>query len=204
MVHDIELLFDWLGWSTATIVGQSMGGINAFLFDAAQPGRVDRLVIVDIGPEVDPAGAARIQANVGNPDVFASFDEALAEGRRLFPLADAGLLVDRIRHNVIETESGALTWRTDRRLRDGSAQRDDHTADERWSAWRHGRAPLLLVHGTHSDILTPPLIERLLEARPNVTVVDIEGAGHAVPLDRPEALAAAVTSFLAPAAPSAP
>jgi esterase len=197
MVRDIEQLLAWLGWSTATIVGQSMGGMNAFLFDAAHPGQVDRLVIVDIGPEIDPAGASRIQSNVRQPDVFASFDEALAEARRLFPLADAGLLVERVRHNLIETDAGSLTWRTDRRLRDGSAQRDDHTVEERWSAWRNGRAPLLLVHGTESDILTPPLVERLVDARPDVTVVGIEGAGHAVPLDQPEALASAVTTFLA-------
>jgi pimeloyl-ACP methyl ester carboxylesterase len=87
-------------------------------------------------------------------------------------------------------------WRTARALLDGSAQRDDYSAEERWDAWRRVRAPLLLVHGVESDVLTPPLVQQLLTARPETEVRHIEGAGHAVPLDQPESLADAVRSFL--------
>jgi pimeloyl-ACP methyl ester carboxylesterase len=58
-------------------------------------------------------------------------------------------------------------------------------------------APTLLVHGADSDVLTYPLVQDLRDARPDLEVVGIDGAGHAIPLDQPGPLAAAVARFLA-------
>jgi pimeloyl-ACP methyl ester carboxylesterase len=159
--------------------------------------RVDRIVVIDAGPEVAPGGGARIRANVGRPDVFASIDDALADARVWFPAADEELLRHRVQHNLVPTADGKLTWRTAPELRDGTASRDDFTAEERWAAWRTVSAPTLLVHGADSDVLTYPLVQDLRNARPDIEVADIEGAGHAIPLDQPGPLAVAVGRFLA-------
>lgn len=198
MVADVELLLDALGWQQADLVGQSMGGVNAFLFAAHRPSRVRRLVVVDVGPEVAAAGLTRIRGNVGaRPDVFDDLDAALAEGRVLFPRADAQLLRERIEANLVRTEDGRLTWRTAPALRQGTARRDDHSTADKWAAWSALTVPTLLVHGVESDILTDDLVARMVEARPATKVVHIDGAGHSVPLDRPVELADAVRSFLA-------
>ena len=196
MVDDVSELLDRLGWARTSIVGHSMGGVNAFVFAAGHPARVERLVIVDIAPEPSPVGLARIRANVGRPDLFASFEHALADARLTFPEADDTLLRLRVTHNLVATGDGHWTWRTAAALRDGSAARHDHSVDERWAAWGRVRAPTLLVHGTASDVLTPDLVTRMAAARPAIRTVEIEGATHAVPLDRPVALADAVAAFL--------
>jgi esterase len=198
MVADIELLLDALGWDRADLVGQSMGGVNAFVFAAHHPSRVRRLVVVDVGPEVAAAGIARIRANVGaRPDVFDDLASAVAEGRVLFPRADAQLLHERIEANLVETGDGRLTWRTAVGLRQGTTPREDHSTADKWTAWSALTAPTLLVHGVESDILTDDLVARMVDARPATQVVHIPGAGHSVPLDRPIELAAAVHAFLA-------
>jgi pimeloyl-ACP methyl ester carboxylesterase len=148
------------------------------------------------GPEAAPEGGARIRANIGRPDVFASIDDALADARVWFPGADEGLLRHRVQHNLVPTADGELTWRTAPELRDGTAPPDDFTADERWAAWRTVSAPTLLAHGADSDVETCPLVQDLRNARPDIEVVDSEGAGHAIPLDQPGPLAAAVGRFL--------
>jgi pimeloyl-ACP methyl ester carboxylesterase len=198
MLADVVRLLDRLAWAPADIVGQSMGGLNAILLAGLHPERVRKLVVVDIAPEPSAVGLARIRANVGSrPDVFASFEDALEEGRRLWPLADPVLLRFRIEHNLVVAPDGGMTWRTARALRDNSATRTDYSLEERWAAWRAVQAPTLLVHGTESDVLTPDLIERMVADRPSTAVVDIAGAGHSVPLDKPLDLAAAIVAFLA-------
>jgi esterase len=196
LVDDVAHLFDHLGWKSASIVGQSMGGVTGFLFAAQHPSSVEKLVVIDVGPVAAPEGSARIAANVGTQVDFASLDEALAVATGSFPAADEVLLSHRVLHNLELTPDGRLTWRTARALLDGSAHRDDYSVEERWEAWGTVRAPLLLVHGVESDVLTPALVDELLVARPQTEVVHIEGAGHAVPLDQPVALAATVQSFL--------
>jgi len=197
MVDDVERLLDHLGWEDADLVGQSMGGVNGFLAAAAFPGRVRRLIVIDIGPEPSAAGLARIRANAaGRPDTFASFDDAYAESRRSFPLADDELLRSRVDHNLVCAGGGRWTWRTASELRDGTALRDDHTAEEKWAAWGAVAAPTLLVRGSVSDVLTPDIVERMVAARPEVEVVTIEGASHSIPLDRPVELATVVKNYL--------
>jgi pimeloyl-ACP methyl ester carboxylesterase len=172
LVEDVRSLLDALGWERASVAGHSMGGAAAFMFAARYPARVNRLVVIDAGPEVAAEGGARIRANVGRPDVFASIDDALADTRVWFPHADKELLRHRVQHNLVPTADGKLTWRT-------------------------VSAPTLLVHGADSDVLTYPLVQDLRNARPDIEVADIDGAGHAIPLDQPGPLAAAVARFLA-------
>jgi esterase len=198
MVEDVGALLDALEWPSASIVGQSMGGVNAFLFASAHAERVDRLVVVDIGPEVAPEGASRIRRSTGRINqVFASQADAFAAAQLLYPRAAPELLAARVRHNVVADGSVGWRWRTDARLLDGTAARDDHSTEEKWAAWRSVSCDTLLVHGSVSDVLTPSIIDRMLDARPGTHVVHVDGATHAVPLDRPTALADAVTTYLA-------
>jgi pimeloyl-ACP methyl ester carboxylesterase len=196
LADDVGRLLDALGWPTASLVGHSMGGQAAYLFAAAHPDRVERLVVIDTGPEADPVGIARIRANLAGPDSFATFDDALAEGRRWFPGAAETLLRDRVEHNLVTRPDGTLAWRTATGIRDGDTARDDHSDDERWAGWKELRIPTLLVHGADSDILTDALVARFTDSNPAIRVERIEAAGHSIPLDQPDALADVAVSFL--------
>ena len=55
-------MLDGLGIETVTAIGTSMGGLMAMIMGAMHKDRLDGIVINDIGPEVDPAGIARIQS----------------------------------------------------------------------------------------------------------------------------------------------
>lgn len=60
-VADLTRLVDDLGLKDIVLIGHSLGGINAIIYAASRPERVARLVIVDIGPEIDQDGFARFQ-----------------------------------------------------------------------------------------------------------------------------------------------
>ncbi|HEX7156085.1 MAG TPA: alpha/beta hydrolase, partial [Burkholderiaceae bacterium] len=69
-------LLDRLGIAQAHWLGTSMGGALGILL-AAGPlsGRLRRLVLNDIGPELGAAAVARIRAYAGNPPCFARVSE---------------------------------------------------------------------------------------------------------------------------------
>jgi pimeloyl-ACP methyl ester carboxylesterase len=197
MVEDVRRFLDALELDRVTLMGLSMGGNVAYLFAATYPERVDRLVVLDIGPEVAPAGAARIAGGLDAPDTFASEDEAVSQARLANPRPTDQSLRHRVVHNLRPDGKGGLTYKWDKALRDGTASRDDHSPAERWAAWRAVRVPTLLVRGAESDILAAGTAEQMVAENPNATLAVIDDCGHSITLDRPESLVEVLRPWLA-------
>ncbi|HXJ81860.1 MAG TPA: alpha/beta hydrolase [Candidatus Methylomirabilis sp.] len=197
--RDIRGLYERLGLRAAVVIGLSMGGRNAIAFTAAHPARVERLVIVDIGPDIDPKGAERVGRMAAEaPEAFGSVDEAVAYLRRYATLTSAAAeasLRYRVEHGVKALPDGRYTWKYDRFLRD---QRRKGAAPpvDLWPAARRITVPTLIVRGSESDIFSPETAKRMLELIPGSQFVEIPGAGHSVPAEAPEAFERAVRQFL--------
>jgi pimeloyl-ACP methyl ester carboxylesterase len=58
------------------------------------------------------------------------------------------------------------------------------------------QAPALVITGDTDAVVPPECAALYAEALPNATLETMPGCGHAVDVEHPEALAAAVTSFL--------
>src|SRR5262245_26879452 len=56
MAADLTAFVDALGLDQVSVVGLSMGGRVAIAFAGQAPRRVERLVVVDIGPDISEAG----------------------------------------------------------------------------------------------------------------------------------------------------
>src|SRR5207237_1359325 len=68
-LQDVGALLAGLGVTSVSIVGTSMGGLMAMVLAATEPPLVARIVLNDVGPEVDPAGLARIRGYAGKTDI---------------------------------------------------------------------------------------------------------------------------------------
>jgi pimeloyl-ACP methyl ester carboxylesterase len=196
MVGDVLRFIDALGLDRIVLMGLSMGGNNAYLFAAAHPDRVDRLVVLDIGPEVATAGTQRIMAGIDEGVVFQSEEEAIAQARAANPRPSDETLRHRVTYNLRPLPDGTFTFKWDMALRAGSAVRDDHTVEERWDAWRAIRCPTLLVRGDDSDILAIETAERMLKENPQATLAVVADCGHSITLDRPDGLLEALRPWL--------
>src|SRR4029434_9914910 len=64
LVDDVETVTAALGIERMVLVGHSLGGRVSTLFAGRHPARLAGLVIVDIGPDVDPRGSLRIRQDV--------------------------------------------------------------------------------------------------------------------------------------------
>lgn len=83
-------------------------------------------------------------------------------------------------------------WHADVATAQGRAARGQ-PVDEWWDG---GTAPMLVVQGLDDRVAPPENGRALASERPNVTLVEVAGAGHALLPEQPDAVAAAVIEFL--------
>jgi esterase len=204
MAEDLLGWLDALDLNEVTLMGLSMGGLVSFVFAAAHPERVARMVIMDIGPELAPAGSANVTSSLAANDVFSSEDEAFAQARAANSRPTDATLRHRVRHNLRQLPDGVLTYKYDKELRRNPRALFDHTSDELWAAWRAVSCPVLLVRGADSDVLAADTAQRMLAENPNVSFASIPDCGHSITLDRPDGLLEVVTPWLAATAAGQP
>jgi esterase len=195
MVDDVDHFVRQLGLRRFVLLGLSMGGRNAINYAGTHPGEVERLVIVDIGPEINPTGAARIQTGVRANDVFESPEEAFRQARQGNTVPPEDHHRYRINHNLMRTPDGKWTWKYDKALRSGTP-RPSIDNEQQWANWRAIRCPVLLLRGENSDVLSPEVAARMTSENSNASLVTIPGSGHSIPLDKPLEFEAAVRKWL--------
>jgi esterase len=196
MVLDLEAFVRALRLQRFVLLGLSMGGIVSFGYAGKRPPELARLVIVDIAPEIDTVGLGRIQSGVVRADVFDSREEAFERAKADNPIPPEDHHRHRVDHSLMRTEDGRFTYRYDRALRDPKNPRKGIPPQEGWRLVGRIDVPTLLVRGEHSDILSAPVAERMAAAIPDCRLVEVAGAGHPVPLDKPIEFLAAMRAFL--------
>ena len=181
-----QLRLDAFHW-----IGTSMGGaIGLHLAAGALKGRIRRLVLNDIGPQLGEAAVARIRAYAGNPPQFERLSELEAYFRTVYK--PFGWLSDEQWRRLAETSA--------RRLPDGRVaphydprmvmQFERHPRDyDQWDAYDAIDVPTLCLRGESSDLLLPETAEEMRKRGPRAVVVTIAGCGHAPALNVPEQFA---------------
>lgn len=186
-----ESLLDTLGISRCLWLGTSMGGAIGLRAAAGRlRGRIDRLILNDIGPEISAAAVERIRSYAGQPPSFATVRELAQYFRTIY--APFGTLSDAQWLHLTETSL--------RRLPDGRVtphydpqivqQFIVHPHDyAQWPAWDSLSLPVLCLRGERSDLLLPEVTEQMKRRGPRADVITIPGCGHAPALHVPEQLA---------------
>jgi esterase len=200
-VNDLAAFLDQLGIAKVTLIGTSMGGIISIGYAGGYPDRVEKLVLNDIGPDIDPAGAARIAGFVGAaPSDFADIAEVAAYYRKTAPplaTAPEAAVLEWITPLVKPTPEGRLTFRMDPAVR--RAMRSTGAAarmPDLLMQYARIKASILVVRGAESDVLSAATARRMCQVLKGVRLVEVPGVGHAPSLVEPEALTA-IREFLA-------
>jgi pimeloyl-ACP methyl ester carboxylesterase len=196
MAEDLVAFIAALRLRRLTLVGLSMGGMVAMDYAGRRPAELERLVIVDIGPELVTAGAERIRERQEEADVFESREAAFAAIRAVSPIPPEDHLRRRVYNNLMVTADGRFTWRYDRALR-SIRELKVRTAEDGWRSCAAIAVPTLVIRGELTDILAPEVAQRMIETIPDARLVEVEGSGHAVPLDKPDGFLEAARGFLA-------
>lgn len=181
-------LLDALGVGECDWAGTSMGGLLGMRMAAGVlRGRIRRLVLNDVGPEI-PAGAlARIAAYAGAPPAFGRVSEFAAWLRAAY--APFGENPDSYWERLARTSH--------RRLPDGrvTAHYDPAIVSpfaraagglDMWAEYDSLECPTLLLRGADSDVLSAMTAMEMTRRGPRARLVVFPGCGHAPTLATPE------------------
>ncbi|MDR1806787.1 MAG: alpha/beta fold hydrolase [Propionibacteriaceae bacterium] len=173
-----------------TLVGHSMGGRAAMLTALAYPELVGRLVVVDVAPAPTPVPEfARYAATLLNLKDEAMRDRATATAALATSIHDP-----RIRDFLMtgfQSTPGGGRWRFNLPV---LARDLDLVLD-----WPDPRpvtpyeGPVLWLAGAESTYVTPASYATMRELFPHYDLVTIQGAGHWIHADQPEAFLEALT-----------
>ena len=218
-VADLEALVDRFAPGRAVdIAGHSLGGNVAMIYAGVRPSRVRRAVSLDgFGLPDETTESA--------PRRYAKWLDALAEAPSFRPYANLAAVADRLQKDnprLTRPRAEFLASHWARERPDGGAElRSDprhklpfpsvYRLAEATAIWREITAPVLWVAGDASRIPAwldkasggargadglDGVRERMAAIR-DARLVVIEGAGHMLHHDQPEAVARALEAFLA-------
>ncbi len=180
-----EALLDHLGLDRVRWLGTSMGGaLGLHAAAGALRGRITKLVLNDIGPEVAASAIERIRNYAGKPPAFDTVGELEAYFRVVYKPYGA----------ITDAQWRRLTESSTRRLPDGRVtphydpamvmQFVHHPRDyDQWDAWDRLDIPVLVLRGADSDLLEPAVARAMTERGPRATLVTVPGCGHAPALN---------------------
>ena len=169
----------------------------AILMAATRPQSLAGVILNDIGPELDPAGAQRIASYAGRLAPVRTWDDAVGQMKLTFGLALPDYDDARWRAFAascfIEDDSGVPRLAADPRIGDAlrTIPAPPGATQGMWLAFGALRnVPTLALRGAHSDLLSPATFDRMQRELTHLVRVTVPNRGHAPQLDEPEALEA--------------
>jgi pimeloyl-ACP methyl ester carboxylesterase len=202
-VDDMWSLLREIGADRVIAIGTSLGGLVALLMAAVRAQTFAGVVLNDIGPELDPVGAARIAGYAGRFPPPKNWDEAVAQMKIAFGAALPDFTPaqwhDFVRLSYREDSTGAPRLDADPRIGDAvrAIQPPPGAAQGMWLAFGALRdVPTLAIRGALSDLLSAATLDRMQRENPKLQSVTVSNRGHVPQLDEPQSMAA-LERFLA-------
>ena len=195
-LQDIDRLLDELALPRLVGIGTSLGGIMLMLMAATRRGCLAGALLNDIGPEIAEAGLERIRRNVGSGSAQPTWvhaARAVAEVQGMiypdYALEDWLRLARRFYRL---TGQGRIVLDYDQRLAEPLRAPGGGAAGvDLWPAFEAlAGAPLTLVRGALSDLLTAETAAAMQARVPQMELVTVPRVGHAPTLEEPEAVGA--------------
>jgi pimeloyl-ACP methyl ester carboxylesterase len=196
-VADLEEFCYTLGIERFTLIGHSMGGRNSMAFAGRNPDMLEKLVIVDIGPEIDPVGSARITREVVEvPEEFDSFEDAFQYVNAQNRFASEPAMRRRLTYQTRELPNGKIGWRYDPEIREQRRNGTGAPPPDLWEPLSKITCPTLIIRGSETDTISLDVAERMVETLADGRLVQVERAAHMVFEDNSEGFNAALADFL--------
>jgi pimeloyl-ACP methyl ester carboxylesterase len=194
---DLDDVVGQLGLSRLILIGLSMGGRNAMYFASKRPATVDKLVVIDIGPEISKK---TLEAPPGppEPETWGSIEEAARHLLRGNPYPGIHYYRWVASHSLRQRPDGRLVWKWHHSIKERRSQ----GGVDWWAVLDAIAAPTLVLRGAESTVLDRDVAERMAARLPRGRFVEIPRAVHTLHEDNPEAVLTAISEFLSEGRPA--
>lgn len=198
---DMVTLLARLNGEVVHWVGTSMGGLIGLVVAALRQSPVQRLVLNDVGPAIEPDALARIGSYLGQPVRWKSVDEAAdalwAISQGFGPHTREQWLA--LTRPMLKAEGEGFVPHYDPRIavpfRAITPEIAKAGEAQVWALYDSLRCPVMLLRGAESDLLAPATARAMTERGPRAELREFAGVGHAPMLNSPDQIAC-VREFL--------
>jgi esterase len=193
MTDDLAEFIEELHIENPVLIGHSMGGKVAMTYALENPGKVKKLVVIDISPRRYPERITHTQVI----SQMISIDlETLTTRGEVEKILNSTIADTRVRmfilKNLYYKIHGKLAWRLNL---DAISQSMDLLFDSICSENQY-KGPTLFIRGGKSDYVPDADIPMIKSMFPEAVIKTITGASHWVHADAPEELCFMLSSFL--------
>jgi pimeloyl-ACP methyl ester carboxylesterase len=188
---DIAGVVEQLRLPPFVLIGLSMGGRNGIYFASRRPDLVEKLVVVDIGPELSKRHGTA-PPGPPEPETWNSIEQAAQHLHCANPYPGIHYYRWVVSHSLRQREDGRLVWAWHPSIKERRTNPDI----DWWGALRAIPAPTLVLRGAESMVLDRDVAERMAGELPRGRFVEIPRAVHTLHEDNPEAVLAALREFL--------
>ena len=173
------------------IFGHSMGGRVTLETLVDAPGAARAAVLVDVGPELSPAGVNVVADFVAHNIEFDDLDVFLDNVARYDPFRTREHIARTVKYNLLRRADGKYVSKVDHRRVAGRLRTLELADVAKISC------PVLLVRGGESQVLLADAAERFVQALPHGVLVTVPHVGHNVHGGNTPGFLEAVNPFLA-------
>jgi pimeloyl-ACP methyl ester carboxylesterase len=191
-----------------TLAGHSMGAMVSLLTAGARTDLVCGLALLE--PVILPAAAAAMsqlpfaplmqrysmplaRGALNRRNRFESKEAAVAAftGRGIFRAFSPEMIADYVADGLVEDGKGGfkLACRPAFEAATYCAQRHDP-----WGALRRVTDPMIVLRAERNSTISPASLHRIAAIKADARVATVEGAGHMLPMERPDRARAAIES----------
>lgn len=185
-VSDMVTLIARLDARSIHWFGTSMGGLIGMGLAGLPDSPIEKLVLNDVGPVLDPAALARIARYVGQPVRFAAFEEGERYIREISqPFGShSDIQWSKLAADVLRQDAdGRWRFHYDPNIAVPFGEMPTGAARQMeaalWATYNAIRCPTLLVRGSESDLLSAETAREMTGRGPRAQLVEIAGVGHA-------------------------
>ena len=181
MASDASAVLEELNVASVTVIGHSMGGMNTMRLAVEEPHRSDRIVLVDIGPELSDQGTKSIRNFVTENREFDDVEHFVQSVQKYDPYRSREHIERTVKYNLLQRADGKYVSKRDHgpRLATTRTQREQSDLFSLQDAASITQ-PTLLIRGADSNVLTADAAQRFADALPNGQLVTVPDSGHNV------------------------
>lgn len=194
-LSDMFRLIDALQIDRFVLIGHSLGGELAMRIADARPEKVVGMVIIDFGPNLNPAGVARVLADFKDSiRPWSSWIEYASWLQAHRPLLDPAMPESLARNVLRAHPEGGYRIKCDPAL--GNIEKLISNDAQLWAILERIVCPALIVRGIGSAVLPLDVAQKMVRVIRRGSLSIVDRAGHAVMTDNPQGFARVLYPYL--------
>ena len=197
MAADAHAILSHFNIDQPIVIGHSMGGMNTLRLALEQPDLLDRLVLVDVGPELSEAGAKTIRNFVVDNREFDDLEDFIQNVQKYDPYRSREHIERTVKYNLLKRADGKYISKRDHGPRLATTQTQREQSDRfSLSDASSISQPTLVIRGANSNLFSPEAAQRFAEALPQGQLKTVPDSGHNVHGQNTSGFIAALIPFL--------